>query len=81
MKYRIEANPASSANLAGFSQSMNNPSVPPPLLPAQKIREKTPARQEKMRTRDGGMHNICCTRLWTACTRLIFQEIKGLLFY
>ena len=27
------------------------------------------------------LHRSCCTRLWTACTRLIFQQIRRPLFY
>ena len=29
----------------------------------------------------GRLHHICDTPLWTACTRLILQQIKELIFY
>jgi len=28
-----------------------------------------------------GLHNACGTRLWTACTRLIMQQINESVFY
>jgi hypothetical protein len=69
-------NSASSANLAGFSQQRTALLRAPLVLAPGKSAIKSCRERENANRGARGLHKICCTPLWTGCTRLIFQQIK-----
>ena len=78
-KYLTAANSASSANLARFSQAVNNVSADRSRCSSRKSARKC-QRQGKCKPGVLSLHQTCCTPLWTGCTRLIFQQIKRPLY-
>jgi len=72
---RIKA--AISRAFGGFSQSSAGPVFPLRLFHASKIRAACGKQGDHFHT----LHRERGRRLWTACTRLIFQKIKQRLFY
>jgi hypothetical protein len=42
---------------------------------------KSAAAKKETRNALAGLHKTGCTRLWTACTRLIFKQIESFIFH